>query len=150
MIQTRGTPVPAHSFADVPVCESHHGNDYEEKAVSDYEREPSRERGPQGYGARVHKELVSIKNRFVDTLHPLMPGVGHRPLTLTHGQWPHAAVLEMNIRNWPEEVLLSDERCEPRRRTLFDDEGRTVHVLAQHLLDDHWRVTVAGVRPIIS
>ena len=110
----------------------------------------SQESGSPGDAARLQAELESIRDRFADTLHLLMPGVDHRLLPLTHGEWPHSTVLEMNILDWLEEVLLSAELCKPRQHKLLDDAGRTVHVLGQHLLNDYWWVSVAGVRPIIS
>ena len=48
----------------------------------------------------------------------------------------------MSILDWLEEVLLSGERCESKHQHLLEDEGRTVHVLARHLMDDYWWVSV--------
>ena len=118
--------------------------------MTDNERDPSQEKRPQDDAARIHGELVSIRDRFADTLHLLMPGVDHRLLTLTRGERPHSPQLELGILDWLEDVLLSVERCEPRQRQLLDDDGRTVHVLAYHLLNDFWWVSVLGLRAIYS
>ena len=106
--------------------------------------------GPTADDAKIRQELEAIRDRLADILQLLMPGVDHHLLTLTDGRWPHSEALEMSILTWLEEALLAAERCEPQQQTLLDDDGKTVHVLAQHLVDDYWWVIVAGAGTIIS
>ena len=119
--------------------------------MTDNEQNASQENGLLDVGrTRIRQELESLRDRSADVLHLMMPGVDHRLLPLAHSEWPHSAALEMGILDWLEEVLLSGERCEPRQQTLLDDNGRAVHVLGQHLLDDNWWMSVAGIRIVIS
>ena len=46
---------------------------------------------------RIRQDLESIRDRYADTLHLLMPGVDHRLLPLAHSEWPHSTGLEMAI-----------------------------------------------------
>ena len=106
--------------------------------MTNNERNSSYETDPSEEEARIKKELESIRDRFADTLHLLMPGVDHHLLTLAYGGWPHTSELEHRILDWLEGVLLSSDRTGPKQQTLLEDGEKVVHVLAQHLLDDYW------------
>jgi hypothetical protein len=118
--------------------------------MNETEQNPSQEMEKSDDGSGPSKELESIRSRFADALYFLMPGVYHHLLTLSHGPWPHSAALEVSILQWLEDILLSGERCEPRHQHLLEDDGRMLHVLARHLMDDYWWVSVLGLHVILT
>ena len=118
--------------------------------MNESERHPSQDMETPKDGPVNQNELESIRHRFADALYFLMPGVDHHLLTLSHGPWPHSTALEAGILEWLKDVTLSGKRCEPRHQLLLDDGGRPVHVLASHLMDDYWWVSVLGHGAVIT
>ena len=107
---------------------------------------PTEEQGSASHVA----ELEGLRDRFADTLTLLIPSVDHRLLILTQGDWPHSVAFEVRILSWLEDVILSAPRTNARHETLLDDDDSTVHVMASHLIDDHWWVSAVGTREIVS
>ena len=145
-----GDPVPPHFVPRSLAVVHHRFLTYGEITMSENNANTFHEMEPLDDWARTRQELESIRDRFADALLLLMPGVDHRLMTLPQGEWPHSAALRLQILDWLEDVLLSGDGCEPNEQTLLGDDGRSVHVLAKHLLDDNWWVSVAGVRAINS
>lgn len=88
----------------------------------------------------IMADLEDIRRRFDDALFNLMPRDRHCLLIL--GEWPHSADLEAAIIGWLAGAMEGQKECPPNlEETLRDGDGMAL-VQAEHLLDDHWWVTV--------
>ena len=88
-------------------------------------------------------EKEDLTKDFDDVLHLIIPGDGHRLLTL--GDWRHSPALEPEIIGWLAGGPDGEEGDQSRRRKVLPDNGRMVWVHAKHLLDDHWKVSVFNI-----
>ena len=88
-------------------------------------------------------EKEDLTKDFDDVLHLIIPGDGHRLLTL--GDWRHSPALEPEIIGWLAGGPDGEEGDQSRRRKVLPDNGRMVWVHAKHMLDDHWKVSVFNV-----
>ena len=91
----------------------------------------------------LHQE-ETLTEQVGDLLELLIPGDEHRLLTL--GEWRHSPALETEIIEWLAGDLEEKERGRAKRGKLLPDEGDTLWVRAEHMLGDHWWVTVYNIR----
>ena len=84
-------------------------------------------------------EKADLAKDFADVLHLIIPGDGHRLLTL--GDWRHTPALEPEIIGW----LDGEEQLQPRLRKVLMDGESMVWVHAKHMLDDHWKLSVFNI-----
>ena len=82
----------------------------------------------------------AVTKDFADVLHLLIPGDGHRLLTL--GNWRHSPALGPEIIDWLAARTGEEETHPPALRKVLPDEGEMVWVHAEHMLDDHWKISV--------
>ena len=88
----------------------------------------------------IREDLEDIRRRFDDALYNLMPRDGHRLLIL--GDWPHSPDLEPAVIHWLAGVMEGQMVCSPNLQETLRDGDAIVSVQAEHLLDDHWWITV--------
>ena len=92
---------------------------------------------------RYTSEKEDVTKDLSDILHLIIPGDGHRLLTL--GTWRHSHDLEYEIIGWLAEVLDSEEEFRSRRVKTLMNGDRMVAVHAKHMIDDHWKVSVFNI-----
>ena len=101
-----------------------------------------------GDGVEHLTEHDPLRMQLADTLRLLVPQDGGHMLILE--EWDHPAALRSQITEWLAGSLEEGRESLPKHRRVFPGEGRMLYVLADHLLDDYWRITVLGVRFIDS
>ena len=69
-----------------------------------------------------------------------MPQDGHSLLIL--GEWPHSPGLEPAIIHWLAGAVEGQKEYPPNLQERLRDGDGMVSVSAEHLLDDHWWITV--------
>ena len=89
---------------------------------------------------RYAGEQEDLTKDFAEVLHLIIPGDGDRLLSL--GDWGYSPALETEITGWLAGSVNRLDDSRPFRRKVFMDEDRIAEVHAQHLLDDHWRISV--------
>ena len=85
----------------------------------------------------------TLTEQVSDLLDLLIPGDGHRLLTV--GEWHHTPALESEVIGWLAEVLGSEEEFRPKRVKTLMDGDCMVAVRAEHMIDDHWKVSVFNI-----
>ena len=85
------------------------------------------------------EEKEDLTKDLADVLHMLIPGDGHRIVTL--GDWHHSPALESEITGW----LAGEEELQPQLRKVLLDGESMVWIHAKHMLDDHWKLSVFNI-----
>ena len=88
-------------------------------------------------------EKEDVAKDFSDVLHLIIPGDGHRLLTL--GNWRHSHDLEYEIIGWLAEVMDSQEEFRSSYIKTLLNGDRMVAVHVKHMIDDHWKVSVFNI-----
>ncbi len=80
---------------------------------------------------------------IADVLHLLIPGDGHRILTL--GDWHHSPALGPEIIGWLAGSGDGEETLQDIQRKVLMNGDSMVWVHAKHLLDDHWKISAFNI-----
>ena len=89
------------------------------------------------------RQQNKLTQQVSDLLALLIPGDGHRLFTV--GEWRHTPDLESEIVEWMADVQGGEEEFRPRRVKTLMDGDRMVAVQAEHMIGDHWRVSVFNI-----